>query len=1031
MMQSKKTVILLSITIVLFLIISLLNAFNFFQSKIYEAKDGHLHLQNWSPDDDGVVQLNGEWLFYPDELITPQENMDVFQSYQSIEQTIPVPKEWDEFNGNNSPFGYGTYRLQIHVPKNDRYGMKVNAIRHANKLFINGMEVGYSGVPSKDNQAYQFSYDKYIGIGESNNNLVEVVIQVANKEYRHGGIVEAIDFGTANQIIAKQGLSRLLEAFLISGLILFAFIYIGFYLQQKEYVYLLLFSLFCLSQALYVSTVNERWLFIIFPSIMPTEQFALQMTATLLMPLFFILFLVNFFSFHRSYMVVFLSILVFIQIFLFGIPGQLFGIPELFPLKLRQYFVILTSFLCMIYIIQLLVKAFLREKKEYNFVFIVTLCYIAYHFLLGVEFSLEVELSYSYLFIFLVMVYSISSLITYRFQQSFIEIEKLSAELLLHDKLKDDFLAKTSHELSTPLHGIINLSQTLIEGDEGPLRKKQQESLVLIHTVGKRLAKIVEDLLFVSNIKKGQMRLIPELTNIQIVEEVLVDMSYLLSPHQQVQLINNIPNDLPLLYVDEQKLRQVFFNLIYNAIKNTEKGAITITATCENEHMVISVTDTGKGIAQHHLEHIFTSFYQVDNLEDRNKKNTNLGLGLSITKNIVEQSGGEISVQSEVGKGSTFTFTIPLATKEQLQQHQLTENISQSNPIDNEEQVQPITQLLSSTIKGAKPYTILVVDDEPTNLKVLINMIHALDYSVIAVDNGKDALDVIQNKSIDLVILDIMMPGMSGYEVAKAIRKEYSIIELPIIMLTAAGQLTDIVTSFQTKANDFLLKPVHLDELKERVKSLLLLKKSTSDAIKHELSFYYAQITPHFLYNTINSIIGLSYSDPEKTREALTHLAVYFRAKLNFQSHHTFVPLEEELELLYAYLAIEQIRFGDRLNVHFDIDDSIDIMIPSMTLQPIAENAVQHGITAKDEGGTLSIIITKEESNVKIVIEDDGVGIPDEKKKQLLSGKNKRVGFTNPLKKISLIKGASFHLDSEVGKGTKITIILPISNKMN
>src|SRR5690606_9509430 len=116
---------------------------------------------------------------------------------------------------------------------------------------------------------------------------------------------------------------------------------------------------------------------------------------------------------------------------------------------------------------------------------------------------------------------------------------------------KDDFLAKTSHELSTPLHGIINLSQTLIEGVEGPLRKTQQESLLLIHTVGKRLAKIVEDLLFVSNIIEGKIRLTPEVTSIDIVEELLVEMSYLLSSSKQVKLVNNVPKDLPYIYVDE------------------------------------------------------------------------------------------------------------------------------------------------------------------------------------------------------------------------------------------------------------------------------------------------------------------------------------------------------------------------------------------------------------------------------------------------------------------------------------------------
>jgi Putative regulator of cell autolysis len=146
---------------------------------------------------------------------------------------------------------------------------------------------------------------------------------------------------------------------------------------------------------------------------------------------------------------------------------------------------------------------------------------------------------------------------------------------------------------------------------------------------------------------------------------------------------------------------------------------------------------------------------------------------------------------------------------------------------------------------------------------------------------------------------------------------------------------------------------------------------------------------------------------------------------LNFQSHHTLVPLDDELELLKAYLAIEQIRFGDRLKIVYQIDETIDILIPSMTLQPLAENAVQHGIMPRNQGGTLWITIDREQTGVKIVIQDDGVGIPLKKQQELLSGKNKRVGFTNPLNKLSLMKGATFQLESEEGQGTKITIHLP------
>ena len=275
------------------------------------------------------------------------------------------------------------------------------------------------------------------------------------------------------------------------------------------------------------------------------------------------------------------------------------------------------------------------------------------------------------------------------------------------------------------------------------------------------------------------------------------------------------------------------------------------------------------------------------------------------------------------------------------------------------------------------------------------------------------------------MIVDLMMPGMSGFEVCKAIRKDYELIELPILILTAAGQMTDLITSFQLGANDFLQKPINKEEIKVRVGSLLLMKESSQAAINNELSYYLSQITPHFLYNTLNTIIGLSYKDAEKTREALQYLAIYFRAKLEYKNHCSLVPLEDELELVKAYLAIEKMRFGERLMIEYDIDETIEGLIPSLTLQPLVENAVQHGIAKKRDGGTVQLSIKKVADEIEIMIKDDGMGISIDKQKELLNGRNNRIGFTNPLKKLKLIRNASFKMESMEGIGTEISIKLP------
>lgn len=203
------------------------------------------------------------------------------------------------------------------------------------------------------------------------------------------------------------------------------------------------------------------------------------------------------------------------------------------------------------------------------------------------------------------------------------------------------------------------------------------------------------------------------------------------------------------------------------------------------------------------------------------------------------------------------------------------------------------------------------------------------------------------------------------------------------------------------------------------------MKESSREAVKNELDFLSAQITPHFLYNTFNTIIGLSYKDEEKTREALQYLSTYFRAKLDFNGQDCLIPLENEIELVKAYLSIEKMRFGNRLNIEYEIDETIEALIPSMTIQPLVENAVQHGIAKKSNGGTVKVTIEKTTVGVKIVIEDDGVGIPIQKQYELMNERSTRLGFLNPYRKLKLIEKSSFLLESKESEGTKITIIVP------
>jgi len=1013
------------IAITLLTTYSVLHSFRIFDSNTFAANNGILSLQHWDRQDE--LELDGEWDFYPEELIVPNLDEDVFDRYKTKRQSIPVPAAWNRYKSEKAaPYGTGTYRLLIHVPEDDLYGVKLNTIRNANKVYINGQELGSAGVPSQRAEEYRFDYKKYVVLGNSKNKQIELVILVANYNYAVGGIVSSIDFGLADQILTKQGRAKFTEAFLISGYLLFSFIYFTAYVQHKRrFRYELYFSLFCLAQALHISTINERWIYLLFPELGPSSQLEIQAISLTLFVLFFLLFVYHFFNITASRRIVAaLSAVLGIQALAVFTLSMTIDLMVNVSFTLMQLIISGTTAIGYVYIFIMLLKAYRQKTDESNYVLIVVYSFALYGILLLIVLLFEVDIEIPSFLLFLIMVMSLALLLSHRSQQAYNKVEEMSNELLEFDRMKDEFLVKTSHELGTPLHGIMNLSQSLLEGVEGPLRRKQQESAILIHSVSRRLAGLVKDLSFISKIKRGEVSFTAKPIDIRMVEEVLAEIAYVMPPSPSVQIINKIPANLPLVYTDEQKLKQVFFNLIYNAIKFTKQGTIAISAQIVEEQAHISVEDTGPGIAAEHHDLIFTTFYQVES--SRARASEGLGLGLSITKKIVESAGGRIWVTSEIGKGSCFTFTVPLATNEQLMGHKeissfvANEQVASAQGIDREmKQSQPA---LSTRMKGSKPYTLLVVDDEPANLKALINMLHSLHYSVIAVGSGQEALDIIESEQVDLLVLDLMMPHMTGYEVCQTIRQKLDLVDLPIIILTAAGQLSDLVISFQLGANDYLQKPVNLKELEMRIESLLLMKKSAHDAVEHELSYFYAQITPHFLYNTLNSIIALSWSDQEKTQTALEHLSTYFRGKLDYQKQRSLVPLEEEIQLVKAYLAIEQMRFEERLRIEYNIDETIQAYIPALTIQPLVENAVRHGITKRKDGGTLRLTIEREQQHIKITIEDNGIGIPLEKQQELLRGRNERLGFANPFRKLSLIKGTRFQLNSEMGKGTTIII---------
>ncbi len=411
------------------------------------------------------------------------------------------------------------------------------------------------------------------------------------------------------------------------------------------------------------------------------------------------------------------------------------------------------------------------------------------------------------------------------YEQQQVEQERsLVRRLQQVDKLKDEFLANTSHELRTPLNGIIGLAESLLDGIGGKLPAQAQYSLRLIAASGQRLSALVNDILDFSKLKNQSIALHKKALDLRVLVDIVITLSRPLIGDKKLQLHNWVPVDLPAIYADEDRLLQILHNLIGNAVKFTHEGSVNVYAEVKDDQILVQIADTGIGIPAEQLTDIFQAFYQADGRTERAYGGT--GLGLSITKQLVELHGGNITVESTPNCGSVFSVHLPLSLELPVIAAE-DNNYSPTAEVAERITIEPVNikpVLENQTHQGH----ILVVDDDSVNRLVLVNHLALRNYRVTEASSGEEAITFIaQQGDVDLVLLDIMMPKMSGYETCKRLRETYRAYELPIIFLTARNQTNDLVMGFEVGANDYLTKPISKEELLVRVDTHLQLYSAT------------------------------------------------------------------------------------------------------------------------------------------------------------------------------------------------------------
>jgi signal transduction histidine kinase/ActR/RegA family two-component response regulator len=371
------------------------------------------------------------------------------------------------------------------------------------------------------------------------------------------------------------------------------------------------------------------------------------------------------------------------------------------------------------------------------------------------------------------------------------------------NQAKSEFLASMSHELRTPLNGILGYAQILARSKAIP--EKERRGVTIIHQCGSHLLTLINDVLDLSKIEARKLELSPQGIYLPAFLQGVVEICRIRAEQKNIEFQCNLDPNLPTgVAVDEKRLRQVLLNLLGNAIKFTDRGHVALQVDrleADDQYTTLrfTIADTGAGIAPEDVNSIFHAFEQVG---EQSRKAEGTGLGLAISQQIVQLMGGQIRVKSQLGVGSDFYFevSIPLAADWQYQQ----------------------TTALGHIIGyDGQPRHILVVDDRWENRAVLLNLLEPLGFIITEAEDGQVGLEQMGQKRPDLVITDLAMPVMDGFALLKHLRQDEQLRSLKVIVSSASVAQTEQQMSLDAGGDDFLTKPVEVQELFKLLKKHL------------------------------------------------------------------------------------------------------------------------------------------------------------------------------------------------------------------
>ncbi|WP_238650441.1 ATP-binding protein [Paenibacillus piscarius] len=999
------------------------------------AIQGSLDLRGWNFKNTHSLVLDGEWAFYPDRLAS---DSDIRSGTAGAPVMLGVPGNWKNALSGSS-LGYGTFALRILIdqPLDEPYAFWAQQIQASSRIEVNGHVLRTMGQPGTRKELYQpkaVPYSAHYLPPQGTQELL-VLIQAANYEHgEKGGISYSMRLGAQSSVLKERWYSTAFQLTTIIILLLHALYVCILYLLAHKNRILVLFALMLVMISVTVAVDNDVLLSLVLP-LSYTWGIKFKLLSYVWMVFLMLLLTYRFHGVQRAgrAVQVYGLLLVLYTLSIAVLPVHIILSWATLPFNLLY---MLPP--CWMFVI--FARMVYQRKKDVAFLTFTACCLIS-----GVVWGATVNNYHKNLPYYPVdILAAIVGFSAYGMKQYIRRSEenvRLNEQLVQADRQKDRFLINTSHELRTPLHGMMSIAESQYDKRRAASADEDSRDMELLLRIGRQMSQLLDDLLDLTLLRENRMVLHPVPLSVAKTASGVADMLRHLAEGRNLTLLVSASDSLPPVWADEKRLIQILFNLIHNALKFTESGSVAVSAKESGGQLLVSVSDTGAGISEEDLARILLPYEQAGG-QDRG----GLGLGLSITRQLVELHGGSLSVQSKPGAGSTFSFSLPLADHASLTARRTADHTGPAETAELPElsaaQDLPFRNGDTAPFPAGVPppltggggehegdvLHILAVDDDPVNLRVLASILHEEHFRLTPVLSGEEALKRLEEESWDLLITDVMMPHMSGYELTRRVREQYSMSELPVLLLTARAMREEVYYGFGQGANDYVTKPVDSLELKYRVTGLARLKQTLHHSLRLEMAYLQAQIRPHFLFNALNSISTLSEIDICQMKELIDAFSSYLRSSFDLMNTGKLVNIQQELSLVRAYLYIEKVRFGERLEVLWQLDFSGVLLIPPLILQPLVENAVRHGLLSQVAGGTLTVRIEDQGDQVLFEVQDDGKGMEQAQIDSLLK-KNKDtaagIGLWNTNRRLTERYGQGLSIQSRPGYGTTVSFIVP------